>query len=159
MKHIVGISEMKTSDQAEDILITHSLGSCIGLALYEPRLRIGGLIHCMLPLSTLDPERALERPCMFTDTGVLQLIQAMLDRGARAENLIAKVAGAASLLDNSGHFGIGARNQVILRMMLNKNQIPIAAEDTGGNKARTMSFHLDTGLILLRSGGVEYELR
>jgi chemotaxis protein CheD len=158
MKYVVGISEMKASDRPDDILITYSLGSCIGLALYEPRLRIGGLIHCMLPLSTLDPERAIERPCMFTDTGVLLLIRAMLDMGAKAENLVAKVAGAASLLDNSGNFSIGARNQVILRTLLRKNQIAITAEETGGNKARTMSLHLDSGMTLLRSGGVEHEL-
>ena len=158
MKHVVGISEMKASDRPEDILITYSLGSCIGLALYEPRLRIGGLIHCMLPLSTLDPERAVERPCMFTDTGVLLLIGAMLDMGAKSENLVAKVAGAASLLDNSPSFSIGERNQVILRSLLRKHQIAIAAEATGGNRARTMSLHLKTGIVLLRSGGVEHAL-
>ena len=95
---------------------------------------------------------------MFTDTGVLLLIRAMLDMGSKPENLIAKVAGAASLLDNSGRFSIGARNQVILRTLLRKNQIGIAAEDTGGNRARTMSLQLETGMTLLRSGGVEHEL-
>jgi len=158
MTHIVGISDMKISDRPEDVLITYSLGSCIGVALYDPQLRIGGLIHCMLPLSTLDPERAIEHPCMFTDTGVLLLIRAMLDLGAKSETLVAKVAGAASLLDNSGNFSIGARNQVILRTLLGKNQIAIAAEETGGNKARTMSLHIDTGLTLLRSGGNVHEL-
>lgn len=158
MKHVVGISEMKVSNQPDDLLITYSLGSCIGLALYEPRLRLGGLIHCMLPLSSIDPDRANERPCMFTDTGVPLLIRTMLDLGAKTENLVAKVAGAASLLDNSGHFSIGDRNQVILRTILRKHQIAIAAEETGGNKARTMSLHLQSGVTLLRSGGMEHEL-
>lgn len=158
MKHVVGISEMKVSSRPDDILITYSLGSCIGLALYEPRLRVGGLIHCMLPLSNIDPERAVERPCMFTDTGVPLLIGALGDLGAKTENLIAKVAGAASLLDNGGYFSIGNRNQVILRTLLRKHQIAIVAEETGGNRARTMSLHLDNGTILLRSGGIEHEL-
>ena len=158
MKHVVGISDMKVSNRPDDILITYSLGSCIGLALYEPRLQVGGLLHCMLPLSSIDPDRAIERPCMFTDTGVPLLIGALRDLGAKTENLIAKVAGAASLLDNSGQFSIGNRNQVILRTLLRKHQIAIAAEETGGNRARTMCLHLESGTILLRSGGIEHEL-
>lgn len=158
MKYVVGISEMAVSDKPEDTIITYSLGSCIGLTLYEPRMRIGGLIHCMLPLSKIDPARALERPCMFTDTGVPLLLTTLINMGAEKRNLIAKVAGAASLLDNNGSFNIGERNQVILRKLLWKNQIMIQGEETGGTKARTMSLNLDTGVTLLRSGGVEYEL-
>ena len=158
MKHVVGISEMVVSDRPEDMIITYSLGSCIGLTLYEPRLRIGGLIHCMLPLSKIDPARAVDRPCMFTDTGVPLLLTTLLNMGAEKRNLIAKVAGAASLLDNNGSFNIGERNQVILRKLLWKNQILIQGEETGGTKARTMSLNMETGVTLLRSGGVEYEL-
>ncbi|MBL7649696.1 MAG: chemotaxis protein CheD [Candidatus Hydrogenedentes bacterium] len=158
MKFVVGISEMAVSDRPEDLIITYSLGSCIGLTLYEPKLRIGGLIHCMLPLSKIDPARAVDRPCMFTDTGVPLLLATLLNMGAEKRNLIAKVAGAASLLDNNGSFNIGERNQVILRKLLWKNQILIQAEETGGTKARTMSLNMETGVTLLRSGGVEYEL-
>ena len=158
MKHVVGISEMVVSDRPEDMIITYSLGSCIGLTLYEPRLRIGGLIHCMLPLSKIDPARAVDRPCMFTDTGVPLLLTTLLNMGAEKRNLIAKVAGAASLLDNNGSFNIGERNQVILRKLLWKNQILIQGEETGGTKARTMSLNMENGVTLLRSGGVEYEL-
>ncbi len=158
MKYVVGISEMIVSDKPEDVIITYSLGSCIGLTLYEPRLRIGGLIHCMLPLSKIDPARAIERPCMFTDTGVPLLLTTLLNMGAEKRNLIAKVAGAASLLDNNGSFNIGERNQVIVRKLLWKNQILIQGEETGGTKARTMSLNMETGVTLLRSGGVEYEL-
>lgn len=158
MKYIVGISEMIVSDNPEDLIITYSLGSCVGLTLYEPRLRIGGLIHCMLPLSKIDPARAVDRPCMFTDTGVPLLLTTLLNMGAEKRNLIAKVAGAASLLDNNGSFNIGERNQVIVRKLLWKNQILIQGEETGGTKARTMSLNMETGVTLLRSGGVEYEL-
>lgn len=158
MKYIVGISEMIVSDNPEDLIITYSLGSCVGLTLYEPRLRIGGLIHCMLPLSKIDPARAIERPCMFTDTGVPLLLTTLIGMGAEKRNLIAKVAGAASLLDNNGSFNIGERNQVIVRKLLWKNQILIQGEETGGTKARTMSLNMETGVTLLRSGGVEYEL-
>lgn len=158
VKHIVGISDMKVSGSAEDSIITYSLGSCIGLALYDPQIRAGGLIHCMLPLSKIDLNRAAERPYMFTDTGVPLLIGALLDLGAEKRRLIAKVAGAAQLLDNSNSFNIGERNQVVLRKLLWKNKILIAAEDTGGTVARTMTLDLNTGSTTLRSGGRQYEL-
>lgn len=158
MKHIVGISDMKVASTAGDSIITYSLGSCIGLALYDPQLRVGGLIHCMLPLSKIDPKRAAERPYMFTDIGVPLLIEALLKMGAEKRRLVATVAGAAQLLDNSNSFNIGERNQVVLRKLLWKNRILIAAEETGGTMARTMILDLDSGVTMLRSGGREYEL-
>ncbi len=158
VKLTVGISDMKTSCDPDDVILTHSLGSCIGLVLYDPELHIGGLIHCMLPLSELDPARAQVMPQMFTDTGVSLLIAELLGMGADKRRLVAKVAGAAKLLGGSNSFNIGERNQVVLRKILQKNEIPVAGEDTGGNKARTLFLHMDTGTTLLRSGGTEYEL-
>ncbi|HEX71964.1 MAG TPA: chemotaxis protein CheD, partial [Candidatus Hydrogenedentes bacterium] len=118
MLHTVGILEMKVSDNPEDVIITHSLGSCIGLSLYDPEPRIGGLVHCMLPLSEIDPERARQYPCMFVDTGIPLLIQGMLGMGAEKARLIAKAAGAASLLDAAKLFCIGERNLAALRSTL-----------------------------------------
>lgn len=158
MKLIVGISDMKISSGPDDVIVTYSLGSCIGLTLYDPAIRAGGLIHCMLPLSKIDPLRALERPFMFTDTGVPHLIGALLDLGAEKRRLVAKVAGAARLLDNNSSFNIGERNQVVVRKLLWKNKILIGAEDTGGTVARTMSLDIGAGVTTLRSGGREYEL-
>lgn len=158
MTHTVGISEMKISTRADDVLVTYSLGSCVGLALYDPVARVGGLIHCMLPLSKIDPVKAQQNPQMFTDTGVPALIQGMLNVGAQMRNMVAKVAGAASLLDEQGTFKIGERNYIVLRKLLWKNNILIAAEDTGGSIARTMYLYLDTGRVMLRSRGVEKEL-
>ena len=158
MTHTIGISEMKISTQQDDVLITYSLGSCVGLALYDPVARIGGLIHCMLPLSKIDPAKAQLNPMMFTDTGVPALIQGMLDLGAQKKNLVAKVAGAASLLDDKGTFKIGERNYIVLRKVLWKNNILIAADDTGGSIPRTMLLYMDSGRVLLRSRGEEKEL-
>lgn len=158
LQHTVGISEMKTSTAPEDVIVTYSLGSCIGLALYDPEVHIGGLIHCMLPLSKIDAERAQQNPCMFTDVGVPRLIQALLDLGADKRRLVAKVAGAAALLDDSNTFRIGERNMVVLRKVLWKNNILIAAEDTGGTVARTVYLYMDNGATIIKSGGRQYEL-
>ncbi len=158
MKKTVGISEMLISQQADEILVTYSLGSCIGVAVYDPEVRVGGLIHCMLPLSRLDPERAKRTPWMFADTGVPALLKAVLDLGASRRRLVVKVAGGAAPLSDNGVFKIGERNYTVLRKVMWKNDILIAGEAVGGTVARTLTLYMDTGRTTVRSGGVEEEL-
>jgi chemotaxis protein CheD len=149
---------MKVSTRRDDVLVTYSLGSCVGLTLYDPVAGVGGMIHCMLPLSKIDPAKAQANPCMFADTGIPALIQAVFNLGGERRNLVAKVAGAASLLDEKGLFRIGERNYTVLRKVLWKNNILIAAEDVGGTQARTVYLYMDTGRTVIRSGGRESEL-
>ncbi len=158
MPHIVGVADMKVSSHPEDVLVTYSLGSCIGMTVYDPALRIGGMLHCMLPLSKIDQDKARANPAMFADTGVSLLLKQLYDRGAERRRLIVKLAGAAELLDAKGLFKIGERNYTIARKVLWKNDILIAAEDVGGSKARTMSLQIATGLTKLKSGAEEWEL-
>ncbi len=158
MKKTVGISEMLVSRQPEDILVTYSLGSCVGVAVYDPEIQVGGLIHCMLPLSRLDPERAKRTPEMFTDTGIPALLKAVLDLGASRKRLVVRVAGGAAPLSDNGVFKIGERNYTVLRKVLWKNDILIAGESVGGTVARTMTLYMDTGRTTVRTGGVEQEL-
>lgn len=158
MNHTVGISEMKVTNAREDVLVTYSLGSCVGLSLYDPSNGVGGLIHCMLPLSRVDPAKAKIKPHMFTDTGVSDLIQSVLDMGAQKRNLIARVAGASQIMDDKGMFKIGMRNHTVLRKVLWKNNILIAAEDVGGTAARTMYLYMSDGRTTIKTRGVETEL-
>ncbi|MDB5103447.1 MAG: CheD [Fibrobacteres bacterium] len=158
MKITVGISEMRISAEPAETLITYSLGSCVGLALYDSEARIGGLIHSMLPFSKIDPEKAKRMPCMFVDTGVPALLQAMFDRGARKHSLIAKVAGGSQIMDEKGIFNIGERNYAVLRKLLWKNNILVSGEDVGGSVPRTMSLHVETGKTVLKMQGREVEI-
>ncbi len=158
MIHIISVSEMKVSDARDDILVTHSLGSCVGLTLHDPVEGIGGMIHCMLPLSKIDPLKARANPCMFTDTGVSSLLQEMFNMGARRKRLIAKVAGCAQLLDEKKLFKIGERNYTVLRKILWKNDIMVAAENIGGTIPRTIYLHIETGKTILKVRGREIEL-
>ena len=128
------------------------------MTLYDPVLRIGGMIHCMLPLSRIDPIKAKANPGMFTDVGVPMLIQQMFDHGVDRKRIVAKVAGAASLLDEKGMFKIGERNYTVLRKILWKNNILIQGEDVGGTIARTMYLHLSDGRTVLKSKGREWEI-
>lgn len=155
MQHTVGIGEAKVTTGGEDTLVTYSLGSCVGLTLYDPVARVGGMIHCMLPMSKIDPVKAKTQPHMFTDTGVSLLLQSVFDLGAERRRLVAKVAGAASMLDEKGFFKIGERNYAVLRKVLWKNEILIAAEDVGGTMARTMHLNMGSGETLISSMGKE----
>lgn len=158
MNHTVGIAEMKVSAEPDDILATYALGSCVGVSLYDPVGRVGGLIHCMLPLSRIDPAKAERNPLMYVDTGMGALLQALFDHGAQRKNLVAKVAGASRIMDADGVFNIGERNYTVVRKVLWKNEILIAGEDVGGSAPRTMYLHLDTGRTVLKMGGEQKEI-
>ena len=158
MKHIVGISEMKVTSNADDVIITYSLGSCLGLTLYDPVAQVGGMIHCMLPLSKIDTEKAKKNPEMFVDTGVPLLMQQIFDLGAKRSRLIVKAAGCGQLLDDKKLFKIGERNYTVLRKILWKNNILINGEDVFGTKSRTMSLYMNDGRVTIKSGGTEREI-
>jgi len=158
MQITVGISDLKISTSPMDILITYSLGSCIGVTMYDPEVPVGGLIHCMLPTSKIDENRAASAPYMFTDTGIPEMLRILYSMGAQKRRLIVKAAGAARLLDDENTFRIGERNEMVLRKILWKNNLLLAASDTGGSVARTMLLQIKDGVTKIRSGGKEYDL-
>jgi chemotaxis protein CheD len=158
MNVTVGISEMRVSVEPAETLVTYSLGSCVGLALYDSAAGVGGLIHSMLPFSKIDPEKARRLPCMFVDTGVPALLQAMFDLGAQKKNLVAKVAGGSHIMDDKGIFNIGERNYAVLRKLLWKNNILVSGEDVGGSVPRTMYLSMETGKTILKVSGREVEI-
>ncbi len=158
MTSTVGISDMKVTKNKNDILITYSLGSCVGVSVFDPVAHVGGLIHCMLPLSTANPEKAKVNPYMFADIGIPALLEAVFKLGAKKKNLLVKVAGAASILDDGGMFKIGERNYTVMRKVLWKNDILIAAEDVAGTIPRTMLLYMASGKTIIKSQGREVEL-
>lgn len=149
---------MKISNNPNDFLVTYSLGSCLGITVYDPVIRVAGMIHCMLPISTIDSEKAKKEPYMFVDTGVPILLNKMFDYGADKKRLIIKLAGCASILDDKGLFKIGERNLTVARKLLWKNSILIKAVDTGGALSRTLSIDVATGTVMIKSQGKEKEL-
>jgi chemotaxis protein CheD len=158
LESVVGISDLRATADPEETLVTYSLGSCIGLSLYDPVAGVGGLLHAMMPVSTADPVKAAGIPAMYTDTGATALLQAVFDLGATRRNIIAKVAGAASQMDSACMFRIGERNYMVLRKVLWKNEILIAAETVGGSASRTMYLEMASGRTLVRSNGSVREL-
>jgi len=155
---VVDISDMRISDNPDDVLVTYSLGSCLGATFYDPVLRIGSMIHCMLPLSKIDKAKAEKKPAMFVDVGVPKLLQAMFEQGCKKKDIIVRVAGTARVLDHKGLFKIGERNYTVFRRILWKNGMMIAAEDVGGNVSRTIRLHIGSGQFVIKSCGEEREL-
>ena len=154
MQVVVGVAELAVSASADDVLIAYSLGSCVGLALYDPEVGAGGLLHAMMPVSTIDRVKAKAKPAMFVDTGIAALLQAVFELGARRRSLVATVVGGATQLDGGQLFRIGERNYTVLRRMLWKNEILIAGEDVGGTQPRTVHLDLGSGMTLVKCDGL-----
>ncbi len=155
---VVDIADAQVSNHVDDVLVTHSLGSCVGVMVYDPVVHVGGMIHCMLPLSSVDPQKAQERPFMFVDTGVVRFLTQLFDLGVVRSRAVVRVAGCSRILDNSNLFRIGERNYTVLRKLLWKNGLMIKSESVGGSVSRTIRLEIATGRCLMRSSGVESEL-
>lgn len=158
MRVTIGIAEMRISSVPADLLVTHALGSCVGIAIHDPVAGVGGMLHYMLPLSSLDPVKAERTPFMFGDTGISAFFQAAYKAGARKENLRVCMAGGASVIQDMQRFDIGDRNVVIARKLFWKNAIMIAAEHVGGAIPRTLYLEMATGSTWFTSGRDRFDL-
>ncbi|OGP74760.1 MAG: chemotaxis protein CheD [Deltaproteobacteria bacterium RBG_13_58_19] len=153
MQLVVGVADLKVSNQATDVLVTHALGSCIGVAIYDPVAKVGGILHYMLPESGLDPRKAQENPFMFADTGIPRLFRECYQLGAQKQRLRVKVAGGSQVLGGQEHFQIGRRNYAALRKIFLKNNVLVDTEDVGGVNARTLFLEVATGKVWVRIFG------
>ena len=158
MEIVVSISDMKVTNRSKDVLVTHALGSCLGLAAYDPVAQVAGLIHCLLPLSRDGGKAVVKNPFMYVNTGVPQMMRALFHRGASRENLILKAAGCGRMMHISNQFDTGASNLAALRKLLQVNEMRLTAEDVGGTIPRTMRLFADTGKLLISSCGRSWEL-
>ena len=148
---VVGISDLKVSNNINDVLVTYALGSCVGVTVYDPVVKVGGLLHFMLPESSLDIRKAGENPAMFADTGIPLLFKTCYELGAKKKRMIVKVAGGASILDDANFFRIGQKNITAMKKLFWKNNVFIEGEDTGSNCNRTFSVHISTGKVFVRT--------
>ncbi|MBD3317809.1 MAG: chemotaxis protein CheD [Chitinivibrionales bacterium] len=158
MRHIVGVSDMKLCRESGDVLVTHALGSCVGIGIYDPVARVGGLLHFMLPTSSVDEAKGRANPCMFGDTGIPFLFREAYKYGAVKDRLRVVMAGGAQVFENKDFFAIGKRNVVIARKVFWKNNVLLAAENVGGNIPRTFYLEIDTGRTWITSSGRKMEL-
>lgn len=151
-KLTVGIADMKML-QGEGILVTYALGSCIGLCFHDPRLRLGALLHIMLPLNM---ETGRTHPLKYADTGIKETLKALEAKGAMRSRMTVKIAGGAKMFEVSGGGGlgnIGQRNIESVHAILKRENLRLSGEHTGGTVARTMLFDVVTGQACIRSYG------
>lgn len=153
MRQIVGVADMKVSSSPEESVITYSLGSCIGLVIYDPIVRVGGILHYMLPESSIDKQKAAAKPFMFADTGIPRLFKTAYQFGAKKQRMNIYVAGGAEILDQKGIFNIGKLNYMALKKMFFKNNVIVDRQDVGGNSNRTVRLDISTGDIYLKTSG------
>lgn len=148
-KRVIGIAELYASANAGEMLVTYALGSCLGITMHDPAARVGGLLHAMLPSSTLNLQRAATAPGTFVDAGIVALLEACLHLGARRSRLIVTVAGGAAYGDDeqTDTFQIGRRNLLELRRLLPRHGLPLHASDVGGRFSRNVSLAIDTGEV------------
>jgi chemotaxis protein CheD len=136
---------------APTVLITIGLGSCIGVALYDNKARVGGLAHVMLPQSN---GTNISNPAKFADTALPLLVSKMKDHGALTRRLTAKIAGGAQMfrLDRPTEtMRIGERNTEAVMKWLESARIPVLGQATGGSWGRTVELNTETGEFLVRT--------
>jgi chemotaxis protein CheD len=153
MKQIVGVADMKVSNNPGESIITYSLGSCIGLVIYDPVVKVGGMLYYMLPDSSIDKNKAAARPYMFADSGIPRLFKSAYQLGAAKQRMKVYVAGGAEILDQQGFFNIGKRNYMALKKLFFKNKVMISQQDVGGNVNRTVRIEIATGDIYVKTSG------
>ena len=149
----VGMADLSIA-KGPDILTTLGLGSCVGIALYDPSVKLGGLAHIMLPDSTQIKNNS--NKAKFADTAINLLVEQMISQGARKNRLVAKIAGGAHMFDFKNMddtMRIGTRNILAVQQVLGEIHIPIIAQDTGDNYGRTIELHTLTGMLRVKTIG------
>lgn len=156
----VGIAGLHVASTDGDEIVTYALGSCLGITMYDPLSKVGGLVHVMLPDSAIDKTKAQKQPGMFVDTGVPALLDEMARAGASRSRLRIAVAGGASQkMSGQDQFRIGERNMQAFDAWMAGAGLRVIAADVGGtNCARTMTLSVATGSVEIKADGATRKL-
>jgi len=136
--------------------VTLGLGSCVAIMLYDAQTKAGAMAHILLPSTSLAHDAT--NPAKFPATAVPLLIDRLKKLGADPRRLVAKLAGGASMfsqLTSPGTIQMGERNVVAARSALRTAEISIVREAVGGDRGRTVRFHVKDGHVEIRSVGAD----
>ena len=149
---VVGVGDLGVSNNSAITISTYALGSCVGVAAYDPGAGVGGLLHLMLPDSRLSPDKAAVQPAMFADTGLPLLFRSVFGLRAERSRLRILVAGGANVLGiGNDSFRIGERNIAATAEYLRVNGYRVTQTDVGGTVNRTLHLEIGTGVIRLKT--------
>jgi chemotaxis protein CheD len=155
----VGLAEIKISRNPDDVIVAFGLGSCLGIGIYDPILRLGGMLHAVLPHNNVDGSDKFSPK--YVDTGIAGLLEQLQKEGLNRARMIVKMAGGANMLNiggNSSPFDIGTRNIEIARQTFRLLNIKVSSEEVGGQTGRTVRMYIPDGKMTLRMmGGKEKE--
>lgn len=150
----VGISDAKVSSNPGEVLVTHALGSCIGVSVYDPAKRIGGLLHFQLPQSRSYEKAAPGNPFKYADTGFDLMFEKLQSMGACKSRMEIKLAGGAQkIAAGMDSFNIGKRNYAAIRQLLWKKGLFIKGQEVGGTIPRTVYLNMADGTLTIKSQG------
>ena len=154
LRTAVNLSEMKISNNPAETLVAFSIGSGIGMTIYDPVSAVGGMLNFILPsTSSINSEKAEKYPFMFADTGVPAFIGALTDSGAMIEKMKVVIAGAAQILDQTSVFNIGHKNYEMTISILSAYKLAIHHEDIGGVYSRRLSLNIGSGYSFINIAG------
>ncbi len=148
---VIGVGDMSVSNNPAITLSTYALGSCVAIAVYDPIVKVGGLLHVMLPDSTISPAKALTQPAMFVDTGLPVMMRALAGMKIDPRRLRIFLAGGASVLCTVDSFKIGERNIHATNLLLAQLRLPVTLSALGGTINRTVHLNVGTGVITLKT--------
>src|SRR5258708_6907843 len=148
---VVGVGDMAVSNLSQVTVSTYALGSCVGVVAYDPDARAGGILHLMLPNSTISPEKAATQPAMFADTGLPLFFRALTGMRCERHRLRLFLAGGACVLQGHDAFKIGDRNAEAVKKYLQTNGYAVYKVDLGGVHNRTIHLEVGTGSMTMKT--------
>jgi chemotaxis protein CheD len=144
----VGLADFRLAGEPS-VLVAYGLGSCVGVSLFDPERRLGGLAHIMLPFWAEGPGD--DNPRKYADRALTMMVEALLRAGASASALVAKMAGGATMFPEIQRTSVGERNVLAVAQTLGAFGIPLLGQDVGGDHGRTVELYSDVGRMLVRS--------
>jgi chemotaxis protein CheD len=148
---VIGVGDMAVSNNPQVVLSTYALGSCIGVLAFDPVMKAAGILHLMLPESSISPEKALRQPAMFADTGLPAFFKALAGLKGDRNRLRLFVAGGASVIGGTDPFRIGERNARVTMDFLAREGFSIRRAETGGTINRTVHLEVNTGTVSMKT--------
>jgi chemotaxis protein CheD len=152
-RFIVGIGELAVSNRPADVIVTHALGSCIAVCIFDAQASVAGMLHFLLPESSINPERARAQPAVFADTGIPLLFQTAYQYGLDKKRTVVKLVGGAEMAPSTNaSFNTGRRNALAAKNILWRNGVFVAAQEVGGTGARTLHLSVADGRLQIFNG-------
>jgi len=153
---VVGIGEYAVSNDPEAVIVTHALGSCVAVCVWDPQATVGGLLHILLPDSRINPVRAQSQPAAFADTGIPLLFRTAYEYGVQKTRCRVRLVGGADMggLHSGSERSVGKRNLLAARALLWKNGVLVERELVGGTAARNVELTVREGRVQVTSGGM-----